>query len=245
MTQVKNYRDLEALALKYEKETEAEGWTLLSRNAEEEFLYRSEDDSTKPSMYAKCRLRLNNVPLKKAIRMIADPKSRNAWDGDHFTMEKLGEKDGLMTIHWKLHFPACFKDRDMVQLASVRRLDGQNAYVILYTEGSHDRCPPTRRYVRMTTGFSCSILRQDESDPDTSWLFAFANVTYGGFLAYMPAFLLGRVYASSLGGMRRRLIKAATTTVKSVSSDEVDAPVTPTFGAPLSVNCVRFRVTCV
>ena len=246
-------------ALDLERQNESDDWTLVSRTETEEYFYRccNNDDSV-PPIETKCRLRLD-VPLNVAIRMLTEPELRNEWNGDVYQMNQVaGSCSGCKTILWKVRFPRCFKDRYMVQSSAVRYLEERDAYVILYKEGSHhpDAATLRGRCVRMTTGFSCSILRRDPINPrESSILFALANVTYGGFLDWFPAFILARLYASSLGGIQRRMNRAYRN-----SQDLVDGPVPSTVApSPLttttttttttprrcSVPGIRFRATCV
>ena len=190
-------------ALALERADERQGWTLKSKSNDEEYWYLIDYTKQVP-LHMKCRLQLTGVPVEAAVDLLTEPDLRNQWDGKSFEMKTLAENGKYRTVYWIFHMPVIMKERDMVQYAHVQYVPAEDCYVILYKEGEHASTPETDRFIRMRTGFSCSVLRRDPTDPKSSVLFTLGNNFYGGWL---PDMIMPTLYARSLGKLRQRLIR--------------------------------------
>eukprot|EP00118_Oscarella_pearsei_P013406 m.106984 g.106984 ORF g.106984 m.106984 type:complete len:206 (+) comp37275_c0_seq2:568-1185(+) len=190
-------------AFALEQADEKEGWSLKSRTIHEEYWYKIDYTKQVP-LHMKCCLRLDGVPMKAALKLLTEPAVRNEWDRKVFQSEAVEDNGEYRVIYWVFHMPLIVKDRDMVQFVQVRYIPSEDCYLIMYKDGRHHSKPESDRFIRMKTGFSCSILRRDENDPNSTQLFTLGNNFYGGWL---PDVIMPVLYSSSLRKFRQRLIK--------------------------------------
>eukprot|EP00118_Oscarella_pearsei_P028700 m.2729 g.2729 ORF g.2729 m.2729 type:complete len:205 (+) comp8864_c0_seq1:907-1521(+) len=195
-------------AFALERAGEPEGWTQKSEAAREEYWYKIDYTNQVP-LQMKCRLRLDGVPMEAALKLLTEPKLRNQWDRKVFESETVADNGQYRTIYWIFHMPCMVKDRDMVQYAYVQYVPSEDCYVILYKDGLYWDRPETGQFIRMKTGFSCSVLRRDRDDPNSTQLFTLGNNFYGGWI---PDMIMPTLYAKSLGKLRHRLINGYKTT---------------------------------
>ena len=192
-------------AFQLEAERENEGWSRAGAWKEGCEFWKKVDYDAPVPLHLKCTIRLDGVPLEKCRELLAVIQLRNKWDSANFEVEQLSRNPYYSTIYWVFHLPSVMKNRDMVQLTTLRWIPERKAYVILYKDGQHPSKPETSQYIRMKTGLSYTILRRAPDDPNTTIMSTLGNNEYGGWLPYC---VMGYVYASSLTKLSQRLTQA-------------------------------------
>ena len=200
-------------AFELEKGREKEGWRPLLVNQQDGIeVWEMVDYDADVPLHFKSSGRLEGVPLQKCFDLLTTPEMRNQWDEGFFHLEKLStaETDSsqgstVEVLYWTIHlrFPA--RDRDMVQFTTNRWIPEENTRVILYKQGDDAAKPVTRKYVRMGTGLSYTMLRQAEDDNNSTLISTLGNNDYRGWI---PNCIVGSVYSKTLPSLYQRLQKA-------------------------------------
>lgn len=160
--------DIERL-LSVESEVMEGSWVRVKKTKDAEVWRRDSNEEGFPPI-TKAVLQLEDVPFKKAVKLMTDWKLRQEWDKTAAVVDVLDRIGNFKVVYNRLKMPLFCTKRDAV-LASLERYDSdQHCYILALRSTEHPLIQETQKssFVRAETILSGTIIRPVEDGSQSS-----------------------------------------------------------------------------